>query len=289
MYGPRVLISALLDNRNRPKKDLSGLPTTQELTTAPRPAMYTARMRPNPGEIVILTAIPRGMLDDLPEEDQRAIKEIVGKPVLVNEYDDVGRAALEFTDRDGHFHLLFVAPDFITQSGIDSRLELRTRVEFAIKRAFLGVGLGDGTSLRQAQMVDGRKNEPSRQKEITDNWSCVSLDELERNGIAHLDALGFRYYIPALMLSVLDCYDSSSMRVIGTLTGLYPKQESWEYHMHRYSLLDAPQKAAIAQFLVKLPELVNLDPEDARIVERALRNYWGEYSATLKFPEPTPD
>ena len=44
--------------------------------------------------MVILTAIPQGFLDDLPEEDQQAIREIVGKPVLLNEYDDAGRAEL---------------------------------------------------------------------------------------------------------------------------------------------------------------------------------------------------
>jgi hypothetical protein len=37
----------------------------------------------------------------------------VGKPVLLNEYDDVGRAELEFNDRDGQTHFIFVAADFI--------------------------------------------------------------------------------------------------------------------------------------------------------------------------------
>ena len=30
-YGPKVLINALLDNRNRPKKDLSGKATNRDL------------------------------------------------------------------------------------------------------------------------------------------------------------------------------------------------------------------------------------------------------------------
>ena len=119
---------------------LSGKPTYQGLTATPKGGVYTSHMKPNPGEIVILTAIPRGMLDDLPEDDQRAIKEIVGRPVLLSEYDDVGRAEIEFTDRSGQLHSLFVAPEFIARSGIDSKLELRTRVELEIKRAFLGVG-----------------------------------------------------------------------------------------------------------------------------------------------------
>jgi hypothetical protein len=68
------------------------------------------------------------------------------------------------------------------------------------------------------------------------------------------------------------------MRVIGTLSSLYPnKGDSWEYHMLRYSLLSRAQKAAIARFLVALPKLVELDFEDQKIVPRAVRNYWGEF------------
>ncbi len=163
--------------------------------------------------------------------------------------------------------------------------------------AFRNVTLGGGISIRQAQFIDfsssgarGAHSPPSTHQEIktewsripldeiTKDWSRVSLDELERDCIAHLDALGFRYYIPALMLSVVDHYNSSSLRVIGTIVGLYPKKDGgWEYHMHRYSLLNYRQKAAIARFLAALPELVQLESKDQKVVERALRNYWGEY------------
>ena len=84
-------------------------------------------MKPNPGEMVVLTAIPRGMLDDLPEDDQLAIKQIVGKPVLLNEYDDTGRAELEFRDRDGQPHFFFVAPEFIRAAATEAPLTLRHR------------------------------------------------------------------------------------------------------------------------------------------------------------------
>jgi len=63
--------------------------------------------------MVVLREIPAGLLDDLPEEDQEAIREIVGKPVLLSGYDDAGRAELEFTDRNGNFHSIFVAPAFV--------------------------------------------------------------------------------------------------------------------------------------------------------------------------------
>lgn len=48
--------------------------------------------RPRAGERVALVAIPSGLLDGLPEEDQRAIQAIVGKPVTFLGYDEIGRA-----------------------------------------------------------------------------------------------------------------------------------------------------------------------------------------------------
>ena len=53
------------------------------------------------------------MLRDLPPEDQQAIKEVVGNPILLNEYDGSGRAEPEFKDRDGLVHYVYVAPEFI--------------------------------------------------------------------------------------------------------------------------------------------------------------------------------
>jgi len=166
----------------------------------------------------------------------------------------------------------------------DKTLQIRGAVERNIRAAFRGVTLGAGITLRGAQLIDGgsassgEQTQPFTGGEIIDDWELVQLGELDRDSVAHLDALGFRYYIPALMLSVLKHYDSSSMRVIGTLTGLYPKKDNaWEYHMQRYSLFDATQKTAIAQFLEALPKLVDLDSTDKSTAERAVRDYWGKY------------
>jgi len=81
--------------------------------------VYTARTmskekgRPNPGDTVALVSIPPGMLEGLPEEDQQAIKDAVGKPALLNQYDDDGRAEVEFKDRNGLIHFIYVRPEFI--------------------------------------------------------------------------------------------------------------------------------------------------------------------------------
>jgi hypothetical protein len=70
-------------------------------------------MEPKPEELVVLTEVPPGMLDDLPSEDKQAIVEIVGKPIALKGYDDEGRAELEFIDREGISHVILVAPRFI--------------------------------------------------------------------------------------------------------------------------------------------------------------------------------
>jgi hypothetical protein len=66
-----------------------------------------------PGDMVVLDELPPGFLQDLPEEDQYAISEIVGKPVEFVGYDDDGRVELTFTDRNEVIHFMWVGRDFI--------------------------------------------------------------------------------------------------------------------------------------------------------------------------------
>jgi hypothetical protein len=66
-----------------------------------------------PGEWVVLTKIPPGLLHGLPSRDQRAIHETVGKRIRFNEYDSDGRAELMFRDRHGVIHFVYVMPSFI--------------------------------------------------------------------------------------------------------------------------------------------------------------------------------
>lgn len=58
---------------------------------------------------------PAALLSGLPEEDQSAIRDIVGKPVLLDEYDEDGRAVLKFTDAAQVIHFIFVNPDLIRE------------------------------------------------------------------------------------------------------------------------------------------------------------------------------
>ncbi len=66
------------------------------------------------GQPVVLIAIPPGLLDGLPDDDQRAITAIVGKAVMLCGYDGIGRAELEFDDPfNDSTHTIWVAPEFI--------------------------------------------------------------------------------------------------------------------------------------------------------------------------------
>ena len=84
--------------------------------------MYTSEMasadntRPKPGDKVVLIAVPSGMLNDLPTEDQKAITKVVGKPILLTGYDEDGRAELEFQDDSADTHFIYVSPEFIRKA-----------------------------------------------------------------------------------------------------------------------------------------------------------------------------
>jgi len=69
--------------------------------------------KPKPGDMVVLTEVPKGLLNGLPIEDHKAISEIVGKPSLLTKYDSYGRAELKFADSEGVIHFIYVNPTVI--------------------------------------------------------------------------------------------------------------------------------------------------------------------------------
>lgn len=173
----------------------------------------------------------------------------------------------------------------MAEHGIKKIMATLDDIQKAIKSAFVGVKLDGGVSLNQAKEIDKYGENISAEefsdlpkRENTTDWKNISDGALEPDPcVAHFDAKGLRYYLPRLMLSVLTNYDSSSMRVIGTLQALYPKSKSWEYYMERYSALNDQQRKAIALFVESLPSLIELGQEDQVIMKRALERYWGQY------------
>jgi hypothetical protein len=74
---------------------------------------YSNKRLPKPGtRVIITTELPDRYLG-LSESRQTAIAEILGKPVLLVDYDADGRAELEFRDRNKSIHFIYVDPIYI--------------------------------------------------------------------------------------------------------------------------------------------------------------------------------
>jgi hypothetical protein len=165
----------------------------------------------------------------------------------------------------------------------------RDDIQEAIRTAFAKVRLRSGVSLRQAQSIDGTifGLEPTyvgrEPDEITDDWMRVAESELLRDNIAHLDADGLRYYLPALMLWLLDHYDEdrwlsgSDMTAIGTIGAIAPEQQFATSLWAIYDAFTAEQRTAIASYVEALPRLVRLDHQDAMSVARSMDDYWRRF------------
>jgi hypothetical protein len=165
----------------------------------------------------------------------------------------------------------------------------RDHIRAAIRSAFASVTLRSGISLRQAESIDGTifglapTHSAPDPEEITDDWASIPEAELLRDNVAHLDGNGLRYYLPALMLWLLDHYDEdrwllgSDMTAIGTMSAIAPSAEvasrSWAF----YDMFTDDQRAAIASYVEALPRLVHLDEEDATNVARSMDQYWRRF------------
>ena len=162
----------------------------------------------------------------------------------------------------------------------------RAVVEAAIREAFAGVRLGSGVSLREAQAVDTftaglseRELAALPHPELTDDWAAVPHEELERDCTAYLDAEGLRYYLPAFMLWLLDRYNDDELRlspgpdlaVIGTIMSLDQRER---HPLGFFELLSPGQRRAIGLYVRALPDLVDLNYEDAAKMARAWRDVW---------------
>jgi len=69
---------------------------------------------PKVGDLVKLKFVPPGLLENLPIADRKAILRARSSPMRLIEYDEVGRAGLEFTDDNGIIHIIYVNPDLLT-------------------------------------------------------------------------------------------------------------------------------------------------------------------------------
>ena len=69
----------------------------------------------SPGDRVVLTMAPASLLRGLPENDQEAVRSIVGQPVTFAGFS-FGQAELEFKDADGDAHTIWVEAALIEKA-----------------------------------------------------------------------------------------------------------------------------------------------------------------------------
>jgi hypothetical protein len=68
---------------------------------------------PKPGTRVIIVQEPPDLFLGMEENDRDAIAHIIGKPVLLVDYDADGRAELEFKSRSKSIHFVYIDPIYI--------------------------------------------------------------------------------------------------------------------------------------------------------------------------------
>lgn len=67
----------------------------------------------NAGDMVILIDAPLSLLGGLPDDDQQAIKSVVGKELLLVGFDKHKNAELEFADGQGVIHTIWVETKYL--------------------------------------------------------------------------------------------------------------------------------------------------------------------------------
>jgi hypothetical protein len=152
-----------------------------------------------------------------------------------------------------------------------------------IDAAFSGVSLGEGVSLRQAEAIDNNGEGLSeeeykklRQYGCTDDWKRVDLYEWTPS-ITFLDSLGYRYYIPAYMCSLIDNPAPGDLLEICTLQSMYTCEKHRDYQLAKFANLNFDQKRAIALFLEWHMNQSETYPEDRARSLRAIADYWHAY------------
>jgi hypothetical protein len=160
----------------------------------------------------------------------------------------------------------------------------RSELEALIHNAFEGAQLGGGLSLQQAELIDDMdwrdrltqaEFDAIPAREVTDDWTALTADDLATKNVAHLDPEGLRYYLPGLMLRLLDDYDPGEMWVIGTIHAL----DQRDRHPRGFvELLTPAQRRAIAEYIRVVPTLVDLRKEDAAVLRRSFDTVWSRYA-----------
>lgn len=140
-----------------------------------------------------------------------------------------------------------------------------------IEAAFLGVTLGSGVGLFQAQGLDDYADEVTcaayREKDEKDDWRRISAEDLNccHSSLSFFDAEGMRFHLPAFLILDLQGGDRMGMT--------FPLAHAAVVDQTKFSLLSPEQRLSVRSYLLFLLS----DPDEAfdhPHIQHALDHYW---------------
>lgn len=139
--------------------------------------------------------------------------------------------------------------------------------------AFVGVTLGNGVGLRQAQGIDGYEDEEAiaryRLSDEKKDWLKISAEDLNEchSSLSFFDDEGMRFHLPSYLLADLSGGYKHGMAFCLTDMG--------ELHQKQFSLLSVKQRTAVRRYLKYIAEEDDYAFDRPNIL-RALDEYWTE-------------
>lgn len=153
----------------------------------------------------------------------------------------------------------------------------RARLEAEIRAAFAGVSREGGVSWGWSQVHDGFGSRTPRLCDDDTHWTQLVddpgwSDDPRIGGFCFLDAVGFRYYLPAAMIRALRQGWSDPFPFNLAL------RDPGSYRLAQWSALDQRQGACVAWFLRHMRDAdMAEDRPGAREWEDAYRSHWHQF------------
>lgn len=149
-------------------------------------------------------------------------------------------------------------------------------IEKEITSAFLGVTLGRGVGLWEAQAIDDYESEEvraeHRERDQKEDWRMLDYDDLQRchSSLSFFDADGMRFHLPAFIIgSIRNAVDNPIFHLV----------QLDEYSISRFKTLSNIQHQSVVMYLqwsLENDEYAFDHPS----IKHALNEYWAKQSNT---------
>jgi hypothetical protein len=152
------------------------------------------------------------------------------------------------------------------------RLQPKFQLIEQIKSAFLGVKLGNGIGLKEADGIDDYADKETvscyRLTDEKEDWSAIHINALNQCfcSLNFFDAEGMRFHLPAYLIAELK--GEYRHELIFTLC-----YHLTEEHLSKFFLFNDPQRQAVRRFLEWAREDDDYQIDREKISE-ALTHYW---------------